>query len=431
MPTPPSAVAFRSGAAALPFYDNDLCVKCNICTAACPVAGVSELFPGPKAVGPQAARFWSPSDLTVDPATAWCSGCGVCSRVCPHGVPVAEMNIIAKSYLRPGFRQRVRDWGLARPPELARWTRPIRPLARALFASGFVRLLADRILGLAHRAPIPLVSDRPLRRRRAELIRSRPTPTSNAGHRVAYFHGCSTADYEPWLGETAIQVLEQLGVEVELPPQVCCGLPLQSNYSFDAARTRALHNLEGLRPWAERGVPIVGTSTSCTLALKHEYRAVLGLSGPSLDSVSAATYDLFEYLVHVFLPDSPDLPLQSVPLRVLYHAPCQLRSHRIGSPALTILRRIPDLIIEISRSECCGVAGTYGLKSERYETAVDVGRSLFLQAQASPVDRVVTDSETCRWWIERHSGIPSVHPVEMLASALGLPDLRPQRSSSR
>ena len=45
--------------------------------------------------------------------------------------------------------------------------------------------------------------------------------------------------------------------------------------------------------------------------------------------------------------------------------------------------------------------------------------------RAADVDRVVTDSETCRWWIEAHAHVPSIHPVELLAAALGLPDLRP------
>lgn len=414
LPTPP------------PYFDSDLCVKCNICTAACPVAGATALFPGPKTVGPQIGRFWQPGQDAIDPATTWCSGCGVCSRVCPHGVPVAEMNIVSKAELRPGPRLALRDWGLSRPAEVARWMRPIRPLARFALQSPLLRGLAHRLIGLARHAPLPVVAARPLSRARADLLRREPPPRAAPSRpRVAFFHGCSTEDYEPWLGEMTIQVLEHLGVEVEIPPQVCCGLPLQSNHAFDAARQRARRNLDGLRPWAERGIPIVGTSTSCTLALKHEYRAVLGLAGAEVDSVGEGTYDFFEYLEQVLLPGLPELPLHSVPLHVLYHAPCQLRSHRIGSPALQVLRAIPDLRLEISRAECCGVAGTYGLKAERYQVAFDVGGELFAQARAAGVDRVVTDSETCRWWIEAHAHIPSIHPVELLAAALGLPDLRP------
>jgi glycerol-3-phosphate dehydrogenase subunit C len=336
------------------------------------------------------------------------------------------MNIISKAELRPGARLALRDWGLSRPAEVARWMRPLRPLARFALQSAILRRLADRLGGIAQQAPLPVVASRALSTRRGDLQRSEPAPRKTpARPRVAFFHGCSTEDYEPWLGETTIGVLECLGVEVEIPPQVCCGLPLQSNHALDASRQRARRNLSGLRPWAEAGIPIVGTSTSCTLALKHEYRAVLGLSGPEVDQVGEGTYDLFEYLDQVLLPGQPALPLQPVPLHVLYHPPCQLRSHRIGSPALRILRAIPALRLEISQAECCGVAGTYGLKTERYQVAVDVGAELFSQARAAQVDRVATDSETCRWWIEAHSHIPSIHPVELLAAALGLPDLRP------
>lgn len=35
----------------------DACLKCNVCTTVCPVARVTDLFPGPKYVGPQAQRF--------------------------------------------------------------------------------------------------------------------------------------------------------------------------------------------------------------------------------------------------------------------------------------------------------------------------------------------------------------------------------------
>ena len=38
-------------------YSSDECLKCNVCVTVCPVARVTDLFPGPKYVGPQAQRF--------------------------------------------------------------------------------------------------------------------------------------------------------------------------------------------------------------------------------------------------------------------------------------------------------------------------------------------------------------------------------------
>jgi glycerol-3-phosphate dehydrogenase subunit C len=73
-----------------------------------------------------------------------------------------------------------------------------------------------------------------------------------------------------------------------------------------------------------------------------------------------------------------------------------------------------------SVASCCGVAGTYGLKREKYDIAMKVGAGLFEQiAQAAP-DRAVCDSETCRWQIEHATGVRTVHPVEVLHRASGL-----------
>src|SRR5512137_60347 len=78
----------------------DLCVKCNICTSVCPVVPVTDLFPGPKYVGPQAQRFRDPGLPSPDHSLDYCSGCGVCTLVCPHGVKVMEINTAAKAELR-------------------------------------------------------------------------------------------------------------------------------------------------------------------------------------------------------------------------------------------------------------------------------------------------------------------------------------------
>ena len=77
-------------------YSSDQCLKCNVCNTVCPVARVTDLYPGPKYAGPQAARFrmgrtqpaqekgldlLKSPDLTVD----YCSGCGWCELHGEHG----------------------------------------------------------------------------------------------------------------------------------------------------------------------------------------------------------------------------------------------------------------------------------------------------------------------------------------------------------
>lgn len=405
----------------LPELSADLCLKCNICTAACPVAAVTDLFPGPKAVGPQEERFRHPRLPMVDRSVAWCSGCGVCSRVCPHGVAVTEINVRAKAALAKQHGIRLRDHLISRPAFLGRWGVRAAPLANAALRNPLLRRLMEATLGISRRGPLPAFSRYTLRGTQAERIADQPPKnTSDARLDVAYFHGCSTDFYEPWIGELAIAILEKLDCRVLLPPQGCCGLPLQSNGLFDAARRYARSNVAWLEPFAGSGIPIVGTSTSCTLALKHEYRSILGLEGDDVDKVAGAVFDFFEFLVLQRLPQLQQQKLHPVPLKVLYHPPCQLRGHGIGTPAFEVLRGIPGLEIILSDAECCGIAGTYGLKRERESIAVDVGQALFDQARTAHPGLILSDSETCRWWIQKHTRLESLHPVQILARAMNV-----------
>lgn len=249
---------------------------------------------------------------------------------------------------------------------------------------------------------------------------------------MAYFHGCSTDRYEWEVGAAAVAVLERLGATVILPPQGCCGLPLQSNGFFRGARAYARRNALRLRPFLEAGLPLVATSTSCSLALKHEHRAVLELEGEEFESLAPATWDVFEFLQARLLPSLRAQRLASVSRRAVYHPPCQLRAHGVGTPALEILRMLPGLDLTLSEAECCGVAGTYGLKAEQFEVARRVGGPLFQQIERLAPDLIITDSETCRWWTAGLAGVPAVHPVVVLAAGLGLATLpQPARGGSR
>jgi glycerol-3-phosphate dehydrogenase subunit C len=335
-------------------------------------------------------------------------------------VAIAEMNTQAKARLVEQHGAPLRDRLIARPQMLGQLARPIAGFANRMLMSRAVRWSLDRGFGIHPDAPLPPFSGKTLRARVAGRCMDLPPEDLGNDNWVAYFHGCSTNHYEPHIGELAIAVLEKLGCRVIVPPQVCCGLPLQSNGLFKSARRYAVTNMKNLMPFIEKQIPIVGTSTSCTLQLKHEMRAVLGFNDRDFDELAFATRDIFEWIIEGLWEALLKLELAPLEAHVLYHAPCQLKSHWMGTPALQVLKRIPGLQVELSQSECCGVAGTYGVKSEKYVIARAVGQSLFDHVEALQPDWVLTDSETCRWWIEHHTGVAARHPLEILATAMGL-----------
>jgi glycerol-3-phosphate dehydrogenase subunit C len=391
----------------------DHCVKCTICETFCPVSNVTPLFPGPKYVGPQAERYRT-SGASSDASVDYCSGCGICTTVCPHDVKIAEINSRARAKLWGQRGVPLRNQLIARPSVLGRLGTPVAPLANWALHNRGVRALVQRVVGIHHNAPMPRFAGRTFQRRSREHVGPSGAPA------VVYFHGCGTNYYEPLVGEMVVAVLEHNGFRVIVPPQDCCGLPLQSNGNFPAARAY-VHRLVGhLAPHARDGLPIVANSTSCGLMLKREAREILDVEDEDMNAVSRSTYDLCEFLLSLHQRGELRTDFAPLPLTVPSHAPCQQRGHGMGKPALDLLALVPELeMIELD-ADCCGIAGTYGLKKEKYEISMAVGRSLFDDIAATGAEVAACDSETCRWQIAQATGVTAVHPVELLYRAYGL-----------
>jgi glycerol-3-phosphate dehydrogenase subunit C len=394
----------------------DHCVKCTICETACPVSNVSPLFPGPKYAGPQSERYRIADEPSVDLSVDYCSGCGICSQVCPQGVKIAEINSQARNKLKRQKGVPLRDRIITRPTWLGRVGTPTAPIAN--FTLGFkpARILAEKTLGVHRDAPAPKFAGR----RFSKWARGRTG--AKTGRKIVYFHGCGTEYYEPWEGEKVVQILEHNGFEVIVPKQDCCGLPLQSSGLFDDARKVVLRLARNLAAHVrDEDTIIVGNATSCTLMLKREAREILSLEDdPALKRVSERTYDICELLLE--LHDRGELKTDFAPVNetIAYHAPCQQQGHWVGKPALDLLALIPGLQVREMNARCCGIAGTYGLKVEKYDIAMAVGRDLFDQVAASGATTTVCDSETCRWQIAHGTKRPAAHPIEYLHRAYGL-----------
>jgi glycerol-3-phosphate dehydrogenase subunit C len=391
----------------------DACVKCTICETFCPVAAATPLFPGPKYAGPQSERYRHP-DVSVDASLDYCSGCGICSQVCPQGVEIAEINTRARAQMRAAGRMPLRDRMIARPTVLGRLSQPVAPVANAALRSQPVRRAIEATIGIHRDAPVP-----PFSARTFQSWAKRHRAPASAARTVVYFHGCATNYNEPRTGRIVVDVLERNGYRVIVPPQGCCGLPLQSNGAFDAAREYNRALVAKLAPYARRGYAIVANSTSCGLMLKREAHDILGISDDDLALVSAHMYDVCELLRDLLDEGRLDTGFRPLPMRVPYHQPCQGRGHGFGKPALDLLELIPELdVVELER-ECCGVAGTYGVKREKYPIAMAVGAPLFADIAEARADCTACDSETCRWHIAKATGVPCVHPVELLHRAYG------------
>lgn len=426
----------------------DACIKCTICESQCPVMRATPLFAGPKYVGPQAERFRA--DASVDRTLDYCSGCSICTTSCPHGVKIAEINAQARAVMKAQHGMPLRDRLIVQTELEGQLLTPFAPLANAALAAAPVRKMVEAVIGVHAKAPMPKAQAFSFpawwraHERQRKRLRQGWLPLTKPGmpvtqnvadaqsHSAAgtpsrgpivFFHGCAGGYFEVSASIATVQVLEHLGYEVIVPKQGCCGLAAQSNGLFKQATAQVLKLCAQLQA-VGRELTIVSSSGSCAGMLRHEAHEIMGVDEQILADVGARVVETSEFLAE--LMDRGEFPLAQLrlpgggKLTIPYHQPCQVKSQGIGQPAVRMMEAIPGVTVIESGQPCCGIAGTYGLKREKYAVAQRVGQPLFEFVRATNHQLAACETETCRWQIRAATGAAVIHPVQLIHFALGL-----------
>lgn len=398
----------------------DACIKCSACTAQCPVAAVYPLFPGPKCVGPDAERFRLEGEAMDSGCLNYCSNCKTCEVTCPSGVKITEMILRAREKTQQdggkdgkSARHQVRDLVLGRAEYLGKLGTVWPSLTNAVLAIPLMRGLLERSLGIGRLAPLPAYK----RKFSGSASKQRYKKA------IVYFPGCFVTYNDASTGQAVLKVLEHNGYEVIVPPFHCCGVPLQANGHFRAARENIQKNLALMNPYLQADMPIVTSCTSCSLALKEEYPQV-GVSVAGAERIGRQTFDLFEFLWELHEQGELREEFQTVEVSLGYHAPCHLRAQGIGTPSIRLLRLIPGVSVDDLDAGCCGLSGSFGFKQEKYELAMQIGSPLFRRVQQGAdegaFEVMATECGGCQVQIQHGSGVKAEHPVWTLLQAYGL-----------
>ncbi|MCH7594353.1 MAG: (Fe-S)-binding protein [Chloroflexi bacterium] len=202
-----------------------------------------------------------------------------------------------------------------------------------------------------------------------------PAPT-----RVQLFVTCLVDQFRPEVGESVVNVLERLGVEVDFPEgQTCCGQPAFNSGFQDEARSVARHFLDVFD--ATEG-PIVVPSGSCGAMVRNFYAELFEGESPGTDPgdlerarrVAERIYEFTEFLVDVLGQDDPNTGLAArLQGTATYHRCCHLeRELGVDHQPADLLKRVQGLeMLPMERAEvCCGFGGTFAVKFSDISTAM-------------------------------------------------------------
>ncbi|MFY7914887.1 MAG: (Fe-S)-binding protein, partial [Rubrivivax sp.] len=201
---------------------------------------------------------------------------------------------------------------------------------------------------------------------------------------------------------------------------LCCGRTYLATGMVDQARAQARELLDHLRPFAERGMPIVGLEPSCLLTLRDEALA-LGL-GPAADQVAQAALLLEEFLAREASAgrlDTLKQRLKPLDTPLLVHGHCHQKAFGAVTPVLEVLRLIPGAQPQLIDSSCCGMAGSFGYEARHHEVSMQMAElSLLPAVRSAPQATVVADGTSCRHQIRDGAQREAAHAAVLLAQQL-------------
>ncbi|OAN13758.1 glycerol-3-phosphate dehydrogenase, anaerobic, C subunit [Photobacterium jeanii] len=392
----------------------DQCIKCTVCTVYCPVAKANPQYPGPKQCGPDGERLRMKSPEFYDETLKLCTNCKRCETACPSGVKIGDLIAVARDEhaKMPLNIKTIRDFVLSHTDLMGSVATPFAPIVNAVTGLKPVKKAMHHTIGVHDHKSLPKYSHGTFRR----WYKQNCTSQALYPKQIHYFHGCYVNYNNPDLGKDFVKVMNAMSYGVQLlDKEKCCGVPLIANGFFDKAKKNAQLNVKKFAEAIEKyDAPIVSTSSTCSFTLREEYPHVLKVDNSKVaNNIEYVT----RFLLKAFM--NGDMPkMKPINKKVVYHTPCHLE--RTGGSLYTIelLKMIPGLEVEVLDSQCCGLAGTYGFKTENYDTSMAIGESLFKQIRQSNADFAITDCETCKWQIEENTQLETIHPVSLLAMAL-------------
>jgi Fe-S oxidoreductase len=224
------------------------------------------------------------------------------------------------------------------------------------------------------------------------------------------------------IGIKAIQLLEHLGYEVEIPSHEESGRSWLSKGLLRHAKKIANKNISLLSPVISAETPLIGIEPSAILTFRDEYPDLA--TDENLTSAKSLAENVFlidEFLANEiekgnikkeqFCPDKK---------KIILHGHCQQKALSSVAPTVKILSFPSNYSVETIPSGCCGMAGSFGYEKEHYDLSMKIGELVLFPAvrKQAPETIISAPGTSCRHQVKDGTGKKAMHPVEILWDAL-------------
>ena len=344
-----------------------------------------------------------------------CVSCKGCKRECPTGVDMAKMKIEVLS-------ARAKKNGISLHDKLVSYFPRYAPFAARI---PWVMNLRNTIPGLAKitEGVTGFTAERKLPFWSSEPFQNIELPI-NLNSDVVLFADSFNRYFEPENLRAAIKVLRAANVSVSIANAangerpLCCGRTFLASGLIDEAKFEARRLIKALLPYAQKGIPVIGLEPSCLLTLRDEIPSLM--PGEETRILADTACMLEEYIADQVENDQFNVPLKSPAPSVKIHGHCHQKAMGIMTSIEKTLALLPDTSVETIETSCCGMAGSFGYRSDTHEISLAMAEADLLPAvrSANSETLIVADGTSCRHQIKDTTGRVPIHIARLLEMAL-------------
>jgi iron-sulfur cluster protein len=437
------------------------CIRCGACLNSCAnFQTVGGHAFGGEAYSGGIGGSWEAGTGKLENArfSELCTGCTRCVNQCPVRIDIPWLNENLTDRLNrteeraPVHRAAASFIGAANEDKsvsvsklffgnyhyFAKWGARIASLAHALGGANLARLASlsdgegrakpmrlalERWVGLDRRRALPVFPKHTLvhavKKASAGLVKPKAP-------KAVLFADVFTNYGMAHRGVATVNLLRALGADLVVSECLPEGRAALSQGMIATAKGHARRATTELDRYVSEGRDIVVVEPSSLAMFRRDMKQLIE-SIDRFERFRSRAFDPVEYVIKVLEKtnrkpaDVFDASHSPVGKKLHFHAHCQQKTIGADAPTEKLLREIGFDVLT-STVECCGMAGSFGYKTDYYDLSMAVGADLFnqiIQQERSGGQRTLIASGTsCTEQLHSGFGRQVMHPIELLASIL-------------
>jgi FAD/FMN-containing dehydrogenase/Fe-S oxidoreductase len=348
-----------------------------------------------------------------------CLSCKGCKKECPSTVDMAKLKAEFQQHYYDSNGAPLRAKMIARFASSQKWMSKLPWVWNAIVGNTTLRKAMNRAVGFHPDRTVPRVAAETLQRWFAKHV---PHPNAGTVGKLNLLCDEFTNYTDASVGIKAVELLESLGYQVEMPPIVESGRTWLSKGFLRKAKRIVNDNTRVLADRVSETIPLVGIEPSAILTFRDES---IDLADESFKEVAArlAPHCLtFEEFVarEVAAGRIRSDQFTEQARRVIVHGHCFQKSLTDTQAIVDTLCLPANYTVSTIPSGCCGMAGSFGYEKEHYDLSMQIGELVLFPAVRETDSSVViaASGTSCRHQVHDGTGRKALHPAEVLHAAL-------------